>query len=103
MNIHPALLPSFPGTSGYEDAFKYGVKFSGVTVHFIDDGVDTGPIILQETFPRHNSDTLDKFRDRGLAIEHKILPQAINLYANDKLELRDRYVVIKEIRKKNAS
>ena len=96
INIHPALLPSFPGIHGYEEAFLYGVKFSGVTVHFVDEGEDTGQIIIQETFPRLNNDTLDKFRDRGLQIEHKIFPKAINLYANNKLKLRDRYVVIEE-------
>lgn len=98
MNIHPALLPSFPGTHAYQDAFNYGVKLSGITVHFIDEGIDTGPIILQESFPRLNNDTLDKFCDRGLQIEHILYPQAINLYANDRLEIRDRYVVILESR-----
>ena len=62
----------------------------------MDEGEDTGQIIIQETFPRLNNDTLDKFRDRGLQIEHKIFPKAINLYANNKLKLRDRYVVIEE-------
>lgn len=96
INIHPALLPSFPGTHGYESAFEYGVKISGITVHFVDEGEDSGPVILQETFHRLNNDTLDKFRDRGLQIEHEIFPRAINLYANNKLEIRGRYVVIKD-------
>lgn len=96
INIHPALLPSFPGTHGYESAFEYGVKISGITVHFVDEGEDSGSVILQEPFHRLNNDTLDKFRDRGLQVEHEIYPRAINLYANNKLEIRGRYVMIKE-------
>lgn len=94
MNIHPALLPSFPGTDGYGDAFKYGVKYSGITIHFIDEGVDTGPIILQQTFPRYDTDTLEEFKERGLRIEHKLYPQAIQLYAHNRLIIEGKYVKI---------
>ena len=94
VNIHPALLPSFPGTDGYGDAFKYGVKYSGITIHFIDEGVDTGPIILQETFPRYHTDTLEEFKERGLKIEHKIYPYAIDLYAKNKIKIDGRFVII---------
>ncbi|MFC1558652.1 phosphoribosylglycinamide formyltransferase [candidate division KSB1 bacterium] len=94
INIHPALLPSFAGCDGYGDAFRYGVKHSGITVHFIDEGMDTGPIILQETFPRNPTDTLEDFKERGLKIEHKIFPQAIHLYATNKLKIEDRFVKI---------
>ncbi len=94
INIHPALLPLFPGTSGYEDAFNYGVKHSGITIHFIDEGVDTGPIILQETFPRYNSDTLEEFKERGLNIEHRLYPMAIQLYARNRLKIEGRHVKI---------
>lgn len=94
INIHPALLPSFPGTDGYGDAFKYGVKYSGITVHFIDEGVDTGPIILQETFPRKSTDTLEDFKKRGLEIEHELFPQSIHLYATNRLRIDGRYVKI---------
>ncbi len=96
INIHPALLPSFPGTSGYEDAFDYGVKYSGITIHFIDEGVDTGPIVLQETFPRNDSDTLEEFKKRGLSIEHRLYPMAIRLYAHNKLKIEGRFVKILE-------
>ena len=96
INIHPALLPSFPGTDGYGDAFNYGVKCSGITVHFIDEGVDTGPIVLQKSFPRYENDTIEEFKKRGLEIEHEIYPKAIQLYAQNKLRIEGRYVKILE-------
>ena len=71
INIHPSLLPSFPGTRGYEDAFRYGVKYSGVTLHFVDSGVDTGTIIHQRIVERKSQDTLEQFQDRGLREEHQ--------------------------------
>jgi len=77
INIHPSLLPAFAGTHGYEDAYHYGVKVSGVTVHFVDEGMDTGPIIAQETFPRLESDTLETFKARGLALEHALYPKVL--------------------------
>ena len=70
INIHPALLPSFPGTSGYADAYAYGVRHSGVTTHFVDDGVDTGTIIHQRVFPRNAEDSYEDFCARGLREEH---------------------------------
>ena len=70
INIHPSLLPSFPGMHGYEDAFQYGVKYSGVTLHFVDAGVDTGAIIHQEIVPRKSEDSLAQFQERGLQQEH---------------------------------
>lgn len=74
VNIHPSLLPAFPGKSGYADAFKAGVKESGVTVHFVDSGVDTGPIWKQQAFSRETNDTLEDFVQRGKAVEWKIYP-----------------------------
>ena len=94
INIHPALLPSFPGTHGYEDAWDYGVKASGCTVHFVDEGCDTGPIILQAVNPIQPDDTLETFRQRGLAIEHKALPEAIRLYCTGRLRIEGRRVII---------
>jgi phosphoribosylglycinamide formyltransferase 1 len=88
VNIHPALLPSFPGTHGYEDAFEYGVKLSGITVHFVDEGVDSGPILLQSVFERRDDDTLESFKARGLGVEHKIYPQALQLLAENKVHFR---------------
>jgi len=94
INIHPALLPSFPGTHGYEDAWNYGVKVSGCTVHFVDEGCDTGAIILQVVNPIEPDDTLETFRQRGLAIEHQALPEAIRLYCTDRLRIDGRRVVV---------
>ena len=71
INIHPSLLPSFPGTNGYEDAFRYGVKYSGVTLHFVDAGVDTGAIIHQRIVARKSSDSFALFQNRGLQEEYQ--------------------------------
>ncbi len=94
INIHPALLPSFPGAHGYEDAWDYGVKVSGCTVHFVDEGCDTGPIILQAVNPIEPEDTLETFRQRGLKIEHQALPEAIRLYCAGRLRIEGRRVII---------
>lgn len=96
INIHPAILPAFPGTDGYGDTFNYGCKVGGCTVHFVDDGVDTGPIIIQKTNPIEENDTLESFKERGLKIEHQALPEAIKLFCEDKLEIEGRKVKIKE-------
>jgi phosphoribosylglycinamide formyltransferase-1 len=96
INIHPALLPSFPGTDGYGDAWQYGVKVSGCTVHFIDEGCDTGPIILQGVNKVKEEDTLESFRKRGLKIEHEVFPKAIKLYCEGKLRIDGRRVRILE-------
>jgi len=96
MNIHPALLPSFPGLHGQKQAMEYGVKFSGCTVHFVDDGVDTGPIIIQSVVPVHDDDTEDTLAERILKEEHKIYPQAIQLFADGRLEINGRKVRIKK-------
>lgn len=85
VNIHPSLLPAFPGTQGYEDAYHYGVKVSGVTVHFVDEQMDHGPILLQESFPRLETDTLEEFKQRGLALEHQLYPKALQLLAEKKV------------------
>lgn len=96
MNIHPALLPSFQGIHAQERAFEYGVKFSGCTVHFADDGVDTGPIIIQSVVPVYDDDTADTLQQRILKEEHRIFPQAIQFYAEGKLEIVDRKVRIRD-------
>lgn len=95
INIHPALLPSFPGLHGQKQAFEYGVKFSGCTVHFADSGVDTGPIIIQAVVPVFDNDTEESMSARILKEEHRIYPQAIQLYAEGKLEVRGRKVIFK--------
>lgn len=85
INIHPSLLPAFPGTSGYEDALKYGVKITGCTVHFVDEGMDTGKIILQKVIEVREDDTIDTLKERGLKVEHQALPEAIKLWNEGKI------------------
>lgn len=94
INIHPALLPSFPGTHGQKDAFEYGVKFSGCTVHFVDEGIDTGPIIIQSVVPVLQTDTSDTLAARILKEEHRIYPRAIQLFAEGKIKISGRKVQI---------
>ncbi len=96
LNIHPALLPSFPGTHGQRDAFNYGVKVSGCTVHFVDSGMDSGPIILQAPVPVLDDDTEDTLKARILEQEHIIFPLAIKLLAEGKLTIDGRKVKIAE-------
>lgn len=85
LNIHPSLLPAFAGAHGYQDAFDYGAKVSGVTVHFVDEHMDNGPILLQESFPRLEEDTLETFQARGLALEHQIYPKALHILAQNRV------------------
>jgi phosphoribosylglycinamide formyltransferase-1 len=95
LNIHPALLPSFPGTHAQKQAVDYGVKWSGCTVHFVDEGVDTGPIVLQEAVPVMQDDTEESLSGRILEREHRIFPEAVRLFCEGKLEVRGRHVLIK--------
>jgi phosphoribosylglycinamide formyltransferase-1 len=92
MNIHPALLPAFPGLHGQEQAWRYGVKFSGCTVHLVDEGMDTGPIILQAVVPVYDDDTPDILAARILEQEHRIYPEAVRLYCTGKLVVEGRRV-----------
>ena len=94
LNIHPAILPSFPGLHSQRQAVEYGVKYSGCTVHFVDEGVDTGPIILQSIVPVRDNDTEETLSRRILAKEHKIYPQAIKLVAEGKVKIVGRRTVI---------
>lgn len=96
INIHPALLPSFPGTHGQKDAFEYGVKFSGCTVHFVDEGVDSGPIIIQSVVPVFQDDTSESLAARILKEEHRIYPQAIQFFAEGKIKIIGRKVQIRD-------
>ncbi len=86
MNIHPALLPSFPGTDGYGDTFRYGCKIGGCTVHFIDYGEDTGPILGQKAFTIEDNDTLDDIKKKGLELEWQLFPECIQNYAESRLK-----------------
>lgn len=94
MNIHPALLPSFPGLHGQKQAADYGVKISGCTVHFVDKGMDTGPIIVQAAVPAYHDDTEESLGKRILKQEHRIFPYAIKLYSEGRLKVEGRKVII---------
>lgn len=96
MNIHPALLPAFPGTHAQQQAIDYGAKVSGCTVHFVDAGMDTGPIILQEAVAVLENDTADTLSDRILHAEHILYPRALSLYCEGRLRLEGRRVHILE-------
>ena len=97
MNIHPALLPSFPGTHVWQTQIDYGVKFAGCTVHFVDEGTDTGPIIIQAVVPVNDDDTTDTLNARILKQEHKIYSQAIQMYAEGRLEIQGHRVLAKGV------
>lgn len=94
INIHPALLPSFKGSEGIRDAFEYGVKVTGVTVHFVDERMDHGPIILQEAVKIEEKDTLESLEAKIHKLEHKIYPKAIQLFVLGKLKTKGRRVGI---------
>lgn len=94
MNIHPALLPAFPGLHVQKQALEYGVKFAGCTVHFADEGVDSGPIIIQGIVPVLDDDTDETLSQRILRVEHKIYPMAIKLYCEGRIKVKGRRVFI---------
>ena len=92
LNIHPALLPSFPGLSGYADAVDYGVRITGCTVHFVDEQVDHGPVIIQAAVPIGPNDTAENAQARIHALEHRIYPQALQWLAKGRLSIEGRRV-----------
>jgi len=94
VNIHPSILPSFKGTQGIRDAFLYGVKVTGVTVHFVDEELDHGAIILQGAVKIEESDTLRSLEEKIHKLEHRLYPQAINLYLEGKIKVEARKTVI---------
>ncbi|PYS48201.1 MAG: phosphoribosylglycinamide formyltransferase [Acidobacteria bacterium] len=94
LNIHPSLLPAFPGTEAQRQALKYGAKFSGCTVHFVDDALDQGPIILQSAVPILNEDTVETLSARILKEEHRIYSEAIELVLSGRCEVQGRRVLI---------
>jgi phosphoribosylglycinamide formyltransferase-1 len=94
MNIHPALLPAFPGLHAQKQAINYGVRVSGCTVHFVDSGMDTGPIILQRVVEVKAGDTEDTLGARILAQEHQVFAEAVKLFFDNKLKIVDRNVII---------
>ena len=94
LNIHPSLLPAFPGLHPQRQALAHGVKVSGATVHFVEDGVDTGPIVLQASVPVEPGDTEDTLAARILTAEHRLYPQAIRLFAEGRLTIEGRKVIV---------
>ena len=95
INIHPALLPSFPGLHAQRQAVEYGVKISGCTVHFVDEGIDSGPVILQKAVEVKDNDTEESLAERILKEEHQIYPRAIQLFCQGRLIIKGRKVFIK--------
>ena len=94
VNVHPALLPAFPGVDAQQQALDYGVRVTGCTVHFVDDGVDTGPIIAQRTVPVLADDTHETLCARLLVEEHAALVEAVSLWGQRRLERRGRHVIV---------
>ena len=92
LNMHPALLPAFPGLNAQKQAIDYGVKYSGCTVHFVDDGVDTGPIIIQSIVKINKNDTEGTLAKKILKQEHKIYPEAVKLLAQKKIRVYGRKI-----------
>ncbi|MBI4270173.1 MAG: phosphoribosylglycinamide formyltransferase [Candidatus Rokubacteria bacterium] len=103
LNIHPALLPAFPGLAAQRQALEYGVKVAGATVHFVDEGVDTGPIVLQASVPIHPDDTEESLSARILVEEHRLYPEAIRLFAEGRLTIVGRRVVVRAAAEGEAS
>jgi len=99
MNIHPALLPSFPGVDGYGDTFRYGCKIGGCTVHFVDYGEDSGPIIGQKAYKILEDDTIDSIRAKGLKLEWALYPECVKLFAEGRLKTVCRSYQLKNGRK----
>jgi phosphoribosylglycinamide formyltransferase-1 len=102
INIHPSLIPSFCGGGMYgikvhEEAIRYGVKVSGCTVHFVDEGTDSGPIIIQKTVPVYAEDTAESLQKRILIQEHKTLPEAIKLISEEKVKVEERKVMVSSL------
>jgi phosphoribosylglycinamide formyltransferase 1 len=95
LNIHPALLPAFAGADAQKQALEYGVKFSGCTVHIVDEGVDTGPIVCQAVVPMRDDDTVETLSARILKEEHRIYSEAIGLLLEDRVQLEGRRVMVK--------
>ena len=92
LNMHPALLPAFPGLDAQKQAIEYGAKYSGCTVHFVDDGVDTGPIIIQSVVKINKNDTEETLAKKILRQEHKIYPEAVRLLAEKKIRVHGRKI-----------
>jgi phosphoribosylglycinamide formyltransferase-1 len=95
LNIHPSLLPSFPGANAHRDAIKYGAKVSGCTAHLVDEGIDSGPIIMQTSITLSDGETEKSLADKILKYEHQILPKALQLLCSGKIVVNGRHIKIK--------
>jgi formyltetrahydrofolate deformylase len=96
INIHPSLLPYYPGANAYKQAFEEGVRVSGCTAHFVTEQLDEGPVILQDVFHiRVGEDALDDVKQRGKELESKVLSQAVQLFLNDQLVVKDKKVIFR--------
>ena len=98
LNIHPSLLPAFPGLDAQRQALEHGVKFSGCTVHFVDESLDGGPIVGQATVPVRDGDTVEDLSDRILVEEHRLYSKAIGMVLDGRCQVRERRVAVDEIR-----
>lgn len=96
INLHPAILPAFPGLHGAADALSYGVKISGASVHFVEEKMDSGPIIIQAAVPVYDNDNIDTLQNRIHSIEHRIFPQAIQWIAEERLVVEGRHIHIEQ-------
>jgi phosphoribosylglycinamide formyltransferase-1 len=94
LNVHPSLLPAFPGLHAQRQALEHGAKVAGATVHFVDEGVDTGPIVLQAVVPIEPTDTEEMLSARILVQEHRLYPEAIRLFAEGRLQIQGRRVIV---------
>ena len=94
LNVHPSLLPAFKGTQSIKDAFLYGAKTTGVTIHFVDEKLDHGPIIMQEALRIKETDTLEILEQKIHSVEHRLYPKAIDLFAQGKLKVEGRKVIL---------
>ena len=94
LNIHPALLPSFPGLHAQKQALEYGVRVTGCTVHFVEEGVDSGPVILQKALPVMDGDTEETLSERILEQEHQLYPEAVRLFGDGRIKVKGRKVSI---------
>ena len=95
LNIHPSLLPSFPGANAHQDTIKYGVKVSGCTAHLVNEGIDSGPIIMQTSVTLSDGETKESLADKILKYEHQILPNALQLLCSGKIVVNGRHIKIK--------
>lgn len=102
VNIHPSLLPSFPGTAGASNAQNYGVKITGCTVHFVEEAVDSGPIIIQAAVPVPDDEDLESLKQRIHVLEHRIYPQALQWLVEDRISVQDRCTILAPAAKKLA-